>query len=299
MEDKDTLYAKWLNGEISDKELQAIEGTEALGDLDRVIKTVDQWAMPKYDTTAGYVKFKEKNQSKTSKIKKINWFAVSGLAASFLIIAFIGNTFLGNQNQEVFAQNGQNKNITLSDGSEISLNDGSSVEYNDKKWVEQRTIDLSGEALFNVSKGTPFIVETQNGSILVLGTQFNVRAWGENLYVECYEGKVQVIANGQETILTANEAVNVVVGDMSEKQVLTNLSPLWQNDTSRFYNENLQNVFKELERQFDIKVNMSATNRNFSGNFRHDDLQNALRSICKPLGLRYTVSQNQKIVNIE
>jgi len=299
MENKDVLYAKWLSGEISDEELRAIEGDDALADLEQVIKNVDQLSMPKYDTTVGYEKFKKAHPSKPTKSRKINWFLVSGVAASFLLaIVVLWNTLKTDHNKVLFADHGQTTKNVLNDGSQIILNDGSKVAYNTKNWTDNRTIELTGEALFEVTKGSPFIVNTQNGSIQVLGTQFNVRAWGDNLYVECYEGKVQVSVNNQETILTANEAVNVLQGNMNEKQTITNRAPSWQNAMSRFYNEKLQDVFEELERQYNIKVNMKVTNRSFSGNFRHDDLEVALRSICKPLGINYTINEDQKTVVI-
>ncbi len=299
MKNKDVLYAKWLSGEISDEELQSALGVEAIGNLDLVVKTVDQWSTPKYDTSAGYEKFKEKHRNKSTPIRKLNWFKISGLAASFLVLLFVGNKFFINQNEELYAKNGHNEKKTLANGSEISLNDGSTITYNTQNWTSERVIELSGEAVFQVTKGSPFVVNTKNGVIRVLGTQFNVRAWGSNLYVECYEGKVEVTVNNQKTILIANEAVNVLQGNMDDKQIITNKTPSWQNGTSRFYNENLQIVLEELERQYDIKVNLKTMDRSFSGTFRHNDLENAIRNICKPLGLNFTISEDQKLVVIE
>lgn len=299
MKNKDVLYAKWLNGEISDDELRSLEGDDALVELKRVTQAADNWSMPKYDTSAGYLKFKKNHQAAPAKVRRINWFAVGAVAASFLALVVFGGIFLTNQNEVVFAENGQNQNIELGNGSEVWLNDGSTVEYNAKDWENQRTIELSGEAMFEVTKGRPFIVNTKHGSIRVLGTQFNVRAWGENLYVECYEGSVQVTAATQEVVLAANEAVNVVQGEMNGKTTISNAAPLWRDAVSRFYDEQLQNVFAEIERQFDVEVEVRAQDRSFSGNFRHQDLENALLSICKPLGLKFTVSADGKTVVVE
>lgn len=300
MEDKDALYAKWLSGEISDDQLRQLEGDDALAELKQITQAVDRWSMPKYDTSAGYEKFKKSQQAPpTAKVRKLNWFAMSGIAASLLFLVFFGYTFFANQNEAAFAENGQIYNSVLANGSAYWLNDGSSIEYNNNDWQDQRTIELTGEALFHVTKGSPFTVNTKHGSVRVLGTQFNVRAWGENLYVECYEGSVEVTANNEKTILTANEAVNVLQGKVHEPTTISNDAPLWQNATSRFYNEQLQFVFEELQRQYDVKVNATASNRSFSGSFRNDDLDSALRSICKPLGLEFTISTDKKTVTIE
>ncbi len=299
MEDKDVLYAKWLNGEISDDKLESLVGAEALVDLKRVVSATDKWSMPKYDASAGYNKFKKNKTVKESKVKQINWYKVSGIAASFLILFFFGTRFLTDSTQVIYAGNGQNENKTLADGSEIWLNDGSTIEFDSEDWKANRTIELSGEAQFEVTKGSPFIVNTPNGSIQVLGTQFNVRAWGPNLYVECYEGKVQVTSNNRKTILTEGEAVNVVQGTMTEKEKITHDAPLWKNSISRFHNELLTDVFEELERQYDVEIKSTILKRSFSGNFRHDNLEDALQSICKPLGLNFLIKEDQKIVEIE
>ncbi len=299
MENNDELYAKWLSGEISDQDFQSLEGQDAFNDLERVIKTVDQWSMPKYNNADGYKKFKLKHQKLSTPVRKLNWFGVVGIAASFLLVGFIWNIYINNDQQLMIAANGQNEIFRLSDGSEIRLNDGSTAEYNATEWEDHRIVELSGEAFFDVTKGNPFQVNTKNGSIKVLGTEFNVRAWGSNLYVECYEGKVQVVSNNQMMILTKGETINVVNGKMGEKQLVKHSSPLWQKATSRFYNENLKDVFDEVERQYDIKINLKAQHRIFSGNFQHDDLEKALRSICKPLGLTFSISEDQKNVIIE
>jgi len=300
MEDKDALYAKWLSGEISDDQLRQLEGDDALAELKQITQAVDSWSMPKYDTAAGYEKFKKSQQAPpTAKVRKINWFAMGSIAASLLFLVFFGYTFFANQNEVVFAENGQIHNSVLSNGSAYWLNDGSSIEYNDNDWQDQRTIKLTGEALFHVTKGSPFTINTKHGSVRVLGTQFNVRTWGENLYVECYEGSVEVTANNEKTILTANEAVNVLQGKVHDTMPISNESPLWQNAVSRFYNEQLQSVFEELQRQYDVKVNATLSNRSFSGSFRNDDLDSALISICKPLGLEFTISADKKTVTIE
>ncbi len=299
MIEKEVLYAKWLSGEISDQEIISQEGADVLAELQRLKKTVDQWSMPKYDTSKGYEKFKHKHVNQKAKIRKINWFKLSGIAASLLVLVFAFNSFLFNKNEVLRAQNGLTENLAFSDGSEVWLNDGSSIEYNAKKWETKRNINLEGEALFHVSKGSPFVVHTQNGDVRVLGTQFNVRAWGENLFVECYEGKVQVEANGQKTILTLGQTVNVVQGNMKEKQRTNQQAPSWQSGTSRFFNEKLNIVFEELERQYDVTINFDRSDQHFSGKFNHDNLEIALRDICKPLGLTFVINDDQNVVVIE
>lgn len=301
MKNREDILAKWLDGKISDKELEALEGTDALREMKRLKGEVDQWSMPKYNTDAGLEKMKkrlEDNASKNEGSKRYQLIAIAtAIVVGLLVYGLI--SFGGTKKEELKAAPGEEINYAFQDGSEVWLNDGSSIKYQKSDWSTQRTIALKGEALFEVSKGSPFTVNTPNGTITVLGTQFNVRAWGANLYVECYEGKVQVQSGTQRIVLTAKEGINIIDGSMKAKQSINNIAPVWQNDLSRFYDDKLKIVCQEIERQYQIMVDLRVSDRIFSGQFRHDDLDKALQSICKPLGLSYIINQNKKSVVIE
>lgn len=299
MQNKDILYARWLNGEITPEELKVLQEEGSLQDLDHVIKTVDGWSMPKYDTTAGYEKLKASRTPAKAKVRRLDWRQVTAIAASFLVLVTVGISYFNDGSETVMAHNGSTETTNLIDGTSIVVNDGSSVTYDMDNWDQSRTVELSGEGFFEVEKGAPFVVNTDNGSITVLGTKFNIRAWGDKLYVECYEGSVQVVANGQKSILTKDESVNIVHGTMNAKQKIAHQGPMWMSNTSRFYDEDILNVFQELERQYNITVTAIPLDRSFSGNFMHDDLNKALQSICKPLGLKYQIAADQKTVLIE
>ena len=49
---KDTLYARWLSGELTKEEQQQLEGSTELADLEAIISTADQLTLPKYDAEA-------------------------------------------------------------------------------------------------------------------------------------------------------------------------------------------------------------------------------------------------------
>lgn len=299
MKDKEDIYAKWINGEISDAELEAVEGREAIEELKQVTQEVDKWSMPAYNIDGGYKKLSSKLQEDSTSKQPSKWPRLLAFACLIGMLIFGLVWYLSSKSEVLEAKPGQQLNFAFQDDSEVWLNSGSIIEYKSADWSTERTLELQGEAMFEVSKGSPFKVNTVNGSVTVLGTQFNVRAWGENLHVECYEGKVQVQKGNQVTILTANESVSIIAGFMNEKQAMNNSGPSWRNGMSRFFNDKLQIVCHELERQFQVKIELKAADRNFSGNFKHNDLDEALRSICKPLGLSYTISEDKKSVVIE
>ncbi|ARA94143.1 hypothetical protein AWN76_013920 [Rhodothermaceae bacterium RA] len=79
---------------------------------------------------------------------------------------------------------GTRHHLDLPDGSRVELNSGSRLTYRrgfaslPGRPAEERRVSLHGEAFFDVvPDGRPFVVETFNARIDVLGTRFNVRAW--------------------------------------------------------------------------------------------------------------------------
>ena len=70
-------------------------------------------------------------------------------------------------------------------------------------------------------------------------------------------------------------------------------SPNWIASESSFDNATLQTVLKELEIQFPItiKTDVSSVNSRFTGSFTHKNLDLALKSICNPLKLTYTIRE--------
>jgi len=58
----------------------------------------------------------------------------------------------------------------------VVLNSKSTISFNKTDWKNNRQLTLDGEAYFKVEKGSTFTVNTNNGSVTVLGTQFNVNS---------------------------------------------------------------------------------------------------------------------------
>lgn len=90
---------------------------------------------------------------------------------------------------------GERLSIELPDQSVIQLNSNSSLTWN-RNWEKEgeRKIYLKGEAFFDVKnlENMPFHVKTEDISIHVIGTQFNVNSRRETTRVFLETGKVNV-----------------------------------------------------------------------------------------------------------
>jgi ferric-dicitrate binding protein FerR (iron transport regulator) len=91
---------------------------------------------------------------------------------------------------------GAKSKITLPDGTEVWLNAGSKLTYNMGFGQKTREVSLTGEGYFKVAKQKekPFIVHTVKANIKALGTEFNVKAYPDEDFIETIlvEGSVAV-----------------------------------------------------------------------------------------------------------
>ena len=109
----------------------------------------------------------------------------------------------------------QLKTQTLEDGSEITLNANSKIQVT--YYHHQRHVNLlQGEAIFNVQKDSsrPFIVETTNAKITVLGTRFAVNKLSKLVRVSVDHGKVKVQSkeNGSQILLQNDQVAEIFIG---------------------------------------------------------------------------------------
>lgn len=123
----------------------------------------------------------------------------------------LSKSFNHKESQEVVLSTpmGESYKIILADGSQVWLNAGSSLTYPlHFEGHQQRRVKVSGEAFFKVTKNQakPFIVETNSIDVEVLGTEFNVQTYAEEIYSEVTleEGKVAAFVGDTRYELTPN-----------------------------------------------------------------------------------------------
>ncbi len=303
MNEKDTLYARWLSGELNPEEMAQLRSSGEIEELEAIIKATNQMKLPAYDKVAAFKKLQGRRNPEQGKVVRfpVKWIMATAASLAILVTAWF--LLRPTPNTEFYASHGTNKTVDLMDGSVVILNDGSSLVYNEEAWETSREVELKGEALFKVSKGSDFVVKTKNGMVRVLGTEFNVRAWDEKLYVACYEGRVEVSRNGDAAVLSSNEAVKAIDGKMEREQAREE-KPLWLGGSS-FLGERIPIVeaFAEIERQFDVKIknrSVDLTNIWVRGAFNHNYLDSALNEVCKMHKHKFTheVSLDRKEVYI-
>lgn len=220
-----------------------------------------------------------------------------GIAAALAVFAIMNI----NSDTQYSTTIAELQEVILPDGSEIIVNAESILSYDEDTWDEKRNVHLSGEAFFKVKKGSKFNVETEYGSVEVLGTSFNVYARDNSLNVVCETGKVGVTTPNKETILTPNQSVTVTEGihdhyiEVSSIESRSN----WTSGIFIYKNTSLQEVISELERQLDLSITIdnSLLQQEYSGSFNKKDANTALSEVFWPLGLKYKQEGKSIIVS--
>ncbi|TKG93921.1 DUF4974 domain-containing protein [Puteibacter caeruleilacunae] len=199
--------------------------------------------------------------------------------------------------------------LTLSDGTKVWLNSASKLKYPVNFIKKQRIVELEGEAFFEVAKDSihPFIVKTRDQEIRVLGTQYNVSAYADDIIVKTtlVEGSVEVRLNNttENYLLKPSEqlVLNRETKQCETRVVDTDTFISWKNGEYFFVNQPLHEIFKVLSRWYDFQpifIKEEAKTARFTGSLhRQTKLNTILEIIEKTQNLKIEVHEKNLIIN--
>lgn len=295
--DKDTFLAKWLAGDLSDETLKTLVSEADFNSFLKIRKGIEAYEVLESPIEESFAKIQNHIEKKEVKVRPLHTKAwVLGIAAS--IVLFIGLfTIIGDDIVTVTTNFGEQKTVALLDGSEVILNSKSTITYDEKTWASKRTLFLEGEAFFKVNTGAAFTVNTANGAIEVLGTQFNVNTVSDLLEVVCFEGKVSVTTMTDTIILLPTNSVRRINGNATEQWNTEATKPTWIDGESTFKSVPLHYVIKALEAQYNITIDAKDIDATtiYTGSFTHKDLNTALKTVFKSLQIQYTEKEKGNI----
>lgn len=188
--------------------------------------------------------------------------------------------------------------VELSDDTKVWLNSESQLRYPVTFTAgATRKVELVyGEAYFEVSpstahQGAKFKVLSQEHEVEVLGTQFNLKAYKDevNIYTTLVEGKVSILANGEKNLLFPNQQSsynpNTTKVNITAIDVFNTIS--WKNGIFSFERKSLYDIMKVLARWYDFNVtyqNPKIKSIEFTGILDRDQSIEDILSTIKDLG---------------
>ena len=171
-----------------------------------------------------------------------------------------GNSQLPATNSLATPRGGQYQ-LTLPDGTQVWLNTASSIQYPTTFTGKERIVTVTGEAYFEVAQNTnqPFLVNSNNQQIQVLGTAFNINAYQDepDTRTTLLEGKIRVAAMNTKQSAIVSPGVQAILstaGDLSTAKANTTEVLAWRNGQIFLTSVSVPVVMRQISRWYDVNI---------------------------------------------
>lgn len=199
--------------------------------------------------------------------------------------------------------------LILSDGTYIYLNSESQIKYppvfREKDSIRQ--VFIEGEAYLEVAHNEhkPFIVNTRNGNIHVLGTRFNIHDYSdeEYAYITLIEGKVRFTNNETEYTMHPGEeiAYHKTGKYLNHYSKNTSSTTAWTTGLFEFNSMPLHQIMKQLSRWYDFTYEFAKEEQKnllFTGvAYRNSSINHLLKQIEKTTAIKFKIHNKNIIIN--
>lgn len=173
-----------------------------------------------------------------------------------------GNTSLAEtQYNTLTTPRGGQYQIRLPDGTKVWLNSASSLTFPISFTSKERSVTLTGEAYFEVTKdkNKPFMVSVGGMKITVLGTHFNVMAYNDEPAVKAtlLEGAVKVTKGNNSALLQPGQQAiisSAIADKIKVKEVNTEKIVAWKNGFFSFHRTNIYEIMRQISRWYDVEI---------------------------------------------
>lgn len=192
--------------------------------------------------------------------------------------------------------------LTLTDGTKVWLNAESSLRYPVAFTGPDRTVEIIGEAYFEVTHDThkPFKVRKGTTTVEVLGTAFNVNAYTDEptLKVTLLEGKVMVAKEANKLVLQPGQQAQVAGDICLSKDVDLESVMAWKNGRFAFQDADLPTVMRQLARWYDVTVRYQGAvpQRSFNGKISQNLTLEQVLHILTNHQIKYTIEQDRTLI---
>jgi transmembrane sensor len=194
--------------------------------------------------------------------------------------------------------------LTLPDGSEVWLNAASSIKYPTAFIGNERKVEISGEAYFEIAHNAakPFKVSVNGMEVKVLGTHFNINAYNDEASVKTtlLEGSVTLTKGSAVTTLKPGQQAQL--GNSGNIKVIDNVDidqvVAWKNGYFSFNRSDLQTVMRQIARWYDVEIIYKGKipERQFGGKiYRNSNLLEVLK-ILEESKVHFSIEEKKIIV---
>jgi transmembrane sensor len=201
--------------------------------------------------------------------------------------------------------------VNLADGTKVWLNAASSLRFPVSFNKDERVVELTGEAYFEVNPRPlagkkqariPFLVKTKYQVVEVLGTHFNVNAYEDELNTKTtlLKGSVKVVRlTSHDSALLKPGQQSVIDKDISISDVDASQSIEWQKGYFLFDNESVESIMRKISRWYNVEVEYRGNIRykKFGGRIsKFENISQILQVMEKTQAIRFHIEERRVIV---
>jgi transmembrane sensor len=200
--------------------------------------------------------------------------------------------------------------LQLSDGTKVWLNSETILRYPVQFIGNERKVELTGEAFFEVTKNEkiPFLVESGEQTVKVLGTEFNISSYKEKpvVYTTLVKGSVEVYIkdkpeNRQTLLPNEQSSTNTAQRHIFKRKVVPYQYIAWKDGRFVFEDQNLGEIMNTLSKWYNVDVVFAREdlkNIRFTGNLpRYSDFDEVLKMIGKTNEVKFMIENKLVTIN--
>lgn len=318
------LIAKFLRDEASEQEIGILNAwrSESAENEKLFLEIKNNWGkVGEYKTDVVFDKknawknIQNKIQAETkviplNPVPKSRYGVLLRIAAVFVIGLFATWAIYTSLKEpgQLLAVTGDNRAaVKLSDGSTVWLNSNSSLNYPESFSGTKRTVQLKGEAYFEIEKNPdmPFIIENDEFNVQVLGTSFNIFSHekAQEIIVSVRSGKVSFKNKTNEELILVKGETGVI--NRSDRTLLKkeNTDPnflSWKEQKLEFNDTPFSTVCLNLKSYFGydfVVQNKSINNCRLTASFKNPTLDEVLEVLKNTLNIDVVKNQKQIVIS--
>ncbi|SDC21021.1 FecR family protein [Williamwhitmania taraxaci] len=184
---------------------------------------------------------------------------------------------------------------TLKDGSVVYLAHNTSFSYPEQFSRDERKVELTGEAYFDIARNPdkPFVIETSSATVEVLGTAFNVKSNKNSSFELIVErGQVRVTPKSgsmESFIINAGEKLTSTANHFYKEKNTDNSYLAWKTKRMRFKDETLENIVKVINSNYHSSIMIESdavAARRLTVTFNDSSIETMTEVICVTLNLK-------------
>lgn len=289
---------EWLQASDANKVL-----FEKMKQIWSVSKQLDVFS--EIDEKADWKKIQAKRKLKKNKLGFWLKYAAAVLITLGVSLIYLHENTVGFGKIAQTKTNQEQSELILADGTKVYLNNNSKLIYPKEFDDDKRLVKLEGEAFFDVkpNPNKPFIIESGDAIIKVLGTSFNVYNKIDNsTELSVRTGKVSLKSKKDK-----NQELILVKGDVGllRKHKVIKLKSKFENQNSwrtrvlKFHQIPLGQVLTDLEKHYQVKFenrNQKIKDLKITIAFDNNEIEMVIRQLEILLQVRIIKHKNVYII---